>query len=203
MWLSEWSVDPLASTDISVRNTYLTVYGVLGFFQAICIMVGTSTVSIATLWASTNLHNTMLKNIMSSKMSFFDTTPLGRIMNRFSKDIDIMDTTIPWNLRTLLVTTLNVIGTMIVICYSNPLFIAVVIPIAFIYYFVQKFYIATARQVKRLESITRSPIYSQFGETISGAPTLRAYNANNRFIGESERRVDYNQTCYFAEIPSV
>ena len=67
----------------------------------------------------------------------------------------------------------------------------------FSYYFVQKYYIATARQVKRLEAITRSPIYSQFGETISGAPTIRAFNSNSRFISESERRVDYNQLCYY------
>ena len=65
------------------------------------------------------------------------------------------------------------------------------------YYFLQKFYVTTARQVKRLESITRSPIYSHFGETISGAPTIRAYNVVDRFIDESEKKVDFNQMCYY------
>lgn len=68
---------------------------------------------------------------------------------------------------------------------------------AFMYYFLQKFYVTTARQVKRLESITRSPIYSHFGETISGAPTIRAYNVVDRFIDESEKKVDFNQMCYY------
>ena len=136
----------------------MAVYGVLGFFQSLCIMIATAFISIETLKASTKLHYNMLTNIMSSKMSFFDTTPLGkfarkvipwnrssidkmcyencnicfnlgRILNRFSKDVDVMDTTVPMCWRTLLVTSLNVVGTIFVICYTNPLFIAVIIPI--------------------------------------------------------------------------
>jgi len=73
----------------------------------------------------------------------------------------------------------------------------VVIPIMILYYFVQKFYVTTARQVKRLESITRSPIYSHFSATITGAPTLRAFDVLDTFISESDRKVDQNQTCYY------
>merc|ERR1719400_340754 len=109
-------------------------------------------------------------------MSFFETTPLGRILNRLSKDVDICDTTIPNNLRGLLGTILNVLVTVIVIVFAMPIFLVVVIPIAIAYYFLQKFYVATARQVKRMESITRSPIYTHFSETITGGPTIRAYN---------------------------
>ena len=88
-------------------------------------------------------------------MSYFDTTPLGRILNRFSKDIDIVDVTIPMNLRMLLTQSFNVLGTLFVICFANPLFLTVIVPIVLLYYFLQKFYVATARQVKRMESITR------------------------------------------------
>ena len=112
-------------------------------------------------------------------MSFFDTTPTGRMLNRFSKDIDILDTTIPMNFRMLFNQSLNVLGTVFVVVFAMPVFILVVIPIAVVYYFIQKFYVATARQVKRMESISRSPIYNHFSETITGASTIRAFN---RFV---------------------
>ncbi len=100
-------------------------------------------------------------------MSFFDTTPLGRILNRFSKDIDIIDITIPMILRGLISQLLVVLGkkyfitflenwfyfslvfkgTILIVCYANPLFIAVMVPILVIYYFLQKFYVATARYI--------------------------------------------------------
>jgi len=197
LWLSNWSVDPAASTDISVRNKYLTVYGILGLSQALFVMLATGTTQIGCLKASSRLHNQMLDGIMHSTMAFFDTTPLGRVLNRFSKDIDIMDITIPMNTRMLFTQAFNVIGTLLVICIANPVFVAVVIPIMILYYMVQKFYVTTARQVKRLESITRSPIYSHFSASITGAPTLRAYNVTDTFITQSERKVDTNQSCYY------
>lgn len=96
--------------------------------------------------------------------------------------MDILDVTIPMNFRMLCNQLYNVIGTIFVICFANPIFISVVVPIALMYYFLQKFYVTTARQVKRLEAITRSPIYSHFGETINGAASLRAYNVVDRCV---------------------
>lgn len=69
---------------------------------------------------------------------------------------------------------------MVVISVSTYMFLAVIIPIGILYYFVQRFYVATSRQLKRLESVSRSPIYSHFGETIQGAQTIRAYNVQHR-----------------------
>ena len=69
-----------------------------------------------------------------------------------------------------------------------------------VYALLQRFYVATSRQLKRLESVSRSPIYSHFGETVQGAVTIRAYNKQQAFITESESRVDENQTCYYPGI---
>lgn len=74
----------------------------------------------------------------------------------------------------------QVVGTLVVISMSTPIFTAVILPIGLLYYFVQRFYVASSRQLKRLESVSRSPIYSHFGETIQGAPTIRAYNVQKR-----------------------
>lgn len=75
-----------------------------------------------------------------------------------------------------------------------------IIPIGIIYYFIQRFYVATSRQLKRLESVSRSPIYSHFGESITGTSTIRAYGVQDRFITESEAKVDFNQVCYYPSI---
>lgn len=88
------------------------------------------------------------------------------------------------------------------ITYTTTLFAVVIIPIGIIYYFLQRFYVATSRQLQRLVSVSRSPIYSHFGETITGAQSIRAFGQQNRFILESERKVDLHQTCYYPSIIS-
>lgn len=91
---------------------------------------------------------------------------------------------------------------MIVISITTPIFLAVIVPLAILYYFIQTFFVASSRQLKRIESITRSPIYSHFTESINGQSTIRAYRAQERFILDSEQRVDFNQQCSYPAIIS-
>jgi len=156
--------------------------------------------ALATLNASKILHKKMLTRVMMSPMSFFDTTPLGRIVNRFAKDVDVCDATLPGNLRSWLSTFANFVGTIATIMTVVPLFILVILPVAFVFFFVQKFYVSTSRQLKRLESISRSPIYSHFGETITGSSTIRAFGRGKDFVLQSEAKVDENQIAYYPSI---
>uniref|UniRef100_A0A182RRP5 ABC-type glutathione-S-conjugate transporter n=1 Tax=Anopheles funestus TaxID=62324 RepID=A0A182RRP5_ANOFN len=200
IWLTDWSEDPEASTDTSVRDMYLGVYGALGGAQSIALFLAALLISLGCLKAAKESHDKMLESSLRMPMSFFDTTPLGRIINRFSKDVDVVDNVLPVTIRAWLLFLFNVIGVFIVIGISTPIFLAVVPPLMVIYYFVQRFYIDTSRQLKRLESVTRSPIYSHFGESIGGQSTIRAYGQQNRFTQESERRVDYNQLVSYPTI---
>ncbi|XP_048239875.1 multidrug resistance-associated protein 1-like [Haliotis rufescens] len=208
VWLSEWTDDaqlndmtalPYNSTERLDRNNYyLGIYGALGAAQTIFVMGFSITVSIRSVHASRILHTRMLANVFKAPMSYFDTTPAGRIVNRFSQDIDTVDNELPLTFEMWIDTALLVLGTIIVISYSTPIFLAVIVPLFILYVFIQRFYIPTSRQVKRLESKTRSPIYSHFGETVSGASVIRAYGVADRFIEESEKRVDNNQRFAFA-----
>ncbi|GFR84872.1 multidrug resistance-associated protein 1 [Elysia marginata] len=146
------------------------------------------------------LHSGLLINILASPMSFFDTTPIGRIVNRFSKDIDTVDVVIPLISGMFLMCLFQTLSTILVISLSTPMFLAVIFPLLFFYYFVQKFYVASSRQLKRLESVSKSPIYSHFGETVTGAVTIRAFKQELRFIKDSENKVDENQICYYPSI---
>ena len=83
------------------------------------------------------------------------------------------------------------------------IFLLPIVPLAFVYWFVQKIYVATSRQLKRLESNSRSPIFSLFGETLSGVSTIRAYNLNEKFILDNESNVDKNQACYQPNIAAT
>nr|CAD7203960.1 unnamed protein product [Timema douglasi] len=146
------------------------------------------------------LHNGLLRNVLRLPQSTFDTTPTGRILNRFSSDINTLDVMFPMVLRFCIPHIYRLIATLCVISYSTPIFIVVIIPVSVIYYFIQRIYVATVRQVKRIESITRAPIFSHFEETITGAPTIRAYALEELFTKESEKRVDVNQMAIFPAV---
>uniref|UniRef100_T1JBI7 ABC-type glutathione-S-conjugate transporter n=1 Tax=Strigamia maritima TaxID=126957 RepID=T1JBI7_STRMM len=203
IWLSIWSEDPVSldgKQDIGLRDLRLGVYGGLGFGQASFVLFASYSLAVGCIKASKAVHGTMLSNVLRCPMSFFDTTPLGRILNRFSKDIDIVDTTIPMILRPLIGTFLQVISTIVIISISTPIFLIIAIPISILFYVVQRFYIFTSRQLKRLESITRSPIFSHFSETLSGASTIRAYSLENQFVSNFQQKVDTNHGCYYPSI---
>nr|CAD7400512.1 unnamed protein product [Timema poppensis] len=179
------------SSDIGVLDSalpHVLRMGVVTFFKLGC------------WFAAKVLHEALLKGVLRTPLWFFDTTPVGRILGRFSKDVDVLDTSLPQQISDWVYCLYEVVATLFVISYSTPIFITIIVPIGVIYYFIQRFYVATSRQLKRLESISKSPIYSHFGESVTGAPTIRAYRVQDRFIHESEEKVDFNQVCYFPGI---
>ncbi|XP_013178006.1 PREDICTED: multidrug resistance-associated protein 1 isoform X2 [Papilio xuthus] len=202
-WLSEWSNDKTiisenGTLDKSKRDLYLGVYGGLGVGQVVSVSVSSLALYLGTLAAARALHAGLLAGVLRAPtIGFFDCTPVGRVLNRFSKDVDVLDNVLPMTLRGWTSCFFSVLGTLFVISFSTPIFMSVILPIGLLYYVIQRFYVATSRQLKRLESVSRSPIYSHFGESITGATTIRAYGVTNRFVEESERGVDHNQSCYY------
>ena len=196
-WLNWWSEKKFEGQE---SGFYLGIYGAFGGIQAICIMILMIVFNLSALNGSKKMHKGMLIRVIKSPMSFFDTTPLGRIVNRFSKDVDVCDSTLPQNMRSWLSTFANFIGTMISIMTVLPLIIVLFVPSLFIFLIIQKMYVSTSRQLKRLESVSRSPIYSHFGETISGAPTIRAFGLQSDFVKQSDTKVDNNQMCYYPNV---
>ncbi|XP_052767473.1 multidrug resistance-associated protein 1-like isoform X2 [Mya arenaria] len=207
-WLTYWTEDELMKNQ-SLGQTeeyenrfiyYILWYTVIGVVQGGSIIAFGIFAMTRMVRASGILHNRMLECILRSPMSFFDTTPVGRIINRFSSDIDIMDDRLPLNFRLWNIQIFSTIATIVVVSINTPIFLVAIAPVTIIYLLLLKFYLPTARQVKRMESVLRSPIYNHFSESISGASVIRAYRCMDRFIKESERRVDKNAKFYFAAL---
>ncbi|XP_018496938.2 multidrug resistance-associated protein 1 [Galendromus occidentalis] len=195
-WLTEWSKDK--STENGTYN--LMIFGFLGVGQAIGLFLGVLSISLSTLSASRMLHDNLLMSILRAPMSFFDSTPIGRIVNRFSRDVEVLDSNLPQDIRVLVQQLLSLLSILFVICFNMPFFILVVIPVGVAYYLVQLLYISSSRQLRRLESTSRSPIFSHFGETLQGSSIIRAYGRTEDFIRESNERIDLNASSYFPQI---
>uniref|UniRef100_A0A8C1NE13 ATP-binding cassette, sub-family C (CFTR/MRP), member 3 n=1 Tax=Cyprinus carpio TaxID=7962 RepID=A0A8C1NE13_CYPCA len=201
-WLSEWTNDALQNGTQHRASTRVGVYAALGLSQGVLVMFSSFTLALGKIQAARKLHQTLLDNKFHTPQSFFDTTPIGRIINRFSKDIYVIDEVLPSTVLMFLGTFFASVSTMIVIIFSTPIFALVIVPLMLLYCCVQRFYVATSRQLKRLESVSRSPIYSHFSETITGTSVIRAYGRNTAFVLLSDMKVDENQKSYYPGIVS-
>uniref|UniRef100_A0A8C6XH06 ABC-type glutathione-S-conjugate transporter n=1 Tax=Naja naja TaxID=35670 RepID=A0A8C6XH06_NAJNA len=200
VWLSAWTNDPVINGTQQNVNMRIGVYAALGILQGLFVLISSFSLAMGGIKAARILHAALLENKLHTPQSFYDTTPTGRIINRFSKDIYVIDEVIPPTILMFLGTFFNSVSTMIVIIASTPLFAVVIIPLAVLYYFAQRFYVATSRQLKRLESVSRSPIYSHFSETVTGASVIRAYKREKSFVYSSDTKVNDNQKSYYPGI---
>lgn len=128
-WLSAWSDEYDGQHDKKMALGWrLGIYGALGTVESVSFLLSLISLAFAGLSASYNLHSPLLHNLFRSPMSFYDTTPLGRILNRCAKDIEIIDMLLPTNLRYFGMCVLQVTCTLIVIVISTPIFAVVVVP---------------------------------------------------------------------------
>ncbi|OAP61199.1 hypothetical protein AYL99_03400 [Fonsecaea erecta] len=189
-WLKRWSEINESYGSNPQVGKYIGIYFAFGIGGA----------GLVVIQASRKLHDRMAYAIFRSPMSFFDTTPVGRILNRFSSDIYRVDEVIARTFNMLFVNTGRALFTLGVIAASTPIFLVLVVPLGFVYIMYQKYYLRTSRELKRLDSVSRSPIYAHFQESLGGVSTIRAYRQQRRFTLENEWRMDANLRAYF---PSV
>ena len=203
-WLSLWADENEEHPEDAEENAkkYLGLYGILGAVEMVVEFSREIIHYLNCARASKHMHAVLLAGVMRSPMSFFDTTPNGRIVNRFSSDVNTIDQTIPNEVNDFLWSVCDVVAVLIMISVSTPMFVSVILPLFIIFYFVQKLYIAASRQLKRLESISKSPVFAHFSETIQGASSIRAYREADRFIRESEVRVLENVKSFYLSVSS-
>lgn len=169
---------------------YLAIYACLAVAFMVITALREGVLFGGSLVASGHIHRRLMEAVMHAKFRFFDSTPLGQLMNRFSKDIELVDQEIAPVAVGVVHCMASIITIVILISVITPAFLIAGVFITIMYFLIGMFYINSSRDLKRLESVQRSPLYQQFGETLSGMTTIRAYGDERRFIRENMHKVN-------------
>ncbi|KAK6505820.1 hypothetical protein TWF481_007711 [Arthrobotrys musiformis] len=194
VWLNKWSSDP----DPKKTPFYMGIYTLLvfSFLALLTLWVGHCGRWPMTLSAE-NLHKWQLATMMKGKMSYFSATDVGVTTNRFSQDLVLIDTELPMAMINCTESGLLVIGLIAITLVATP-WIAMTLPfLAASFYYLQRFYLRTSRQMRLLDIEAKSPLYTHFQETLSGIATIRAFSWEKDFNDESEKLLSVSQKPYY------
>ncbi|KAL8702682.1 MAG: hypothetical protein Q9201_004143 [Fulgogasparrea decipioides] len=193
LWLSYWTSDKFGYT----TGAYIGTYAALGVAQALLMFAFSVALSIlGTNSSKVMLHDAMTR-VLRAPMGFFDTTPLGRITNRFSKDVDTMDNNLTDSIRMYFFTLAMIISVFTLIIVFFHYFAIALGPLFLIFLFSAAYYRTSAREMKRHESVLRSGVFSRFGEAVSGVSSIRAYGLEDRFVRGIRQSVDEMNSAYY------
>ncbi|CAB3401241.1 unnamed protein product [Caenorhabditis bovis] len=203
LWLSDWSnANAQATTyknitDSTINTEYrLIIYAIFGGLEIVLLSTALALLTIGSLQASYALHAPVIKALLRAPLAFYDKTPLGRIINRLSRDLDVVDK-LQDSFRMLMQCLLNACMILALVSLSTPIFLVFVIPFIFVYYNIMKYFIPTSRQLKRLESAHRSPIMSMISESIHGTSSIRAFKKTESICKQLAKKVDKFSQCRY------
>uniref|UniRef100_A0AAZ3PPC5 ATP-binding cassette, sub-family C (CFTR/MRP), member 9 n=1 Tax=Oncorhynchus tshawytscha TaxID=74940 RepID=A0AAZ3PPC5_ONCTS len=197
VFLMVFSINGTANGDAGLPDSYyVPVFIILcGAGIALCLITSL-TVEFLGLSAATNLHHNLLNKIIHAPIRFFDVTPLGQILNRFSADTNIIDQHIPPTLESLTRSTLLCLSAIGVIAFVTPSFLIALIPLAVSFYFIQKYFRVASKDLQDLDDSTQLPLLCHFSETAEGLTTIRAFRHESRFKQKMLELTDTNNTAY-------
>nr|XP_014970249.1 ATP-binding cassette sub-family C member 8 isoform X2 [Macaca mulatta] len=207
-WLAKWTDSALTLTpaarncslsqECSLDQTvYAMVFTVLCSLGIVLCLVTSVTVEWTGLKVAKRLHRSLLNRIILAPMRFFETTPLGSILNRFSSDCNTIDQHIPSTLECLSRSTLLCVSALAVISYVTPVFLVALLPLAIVCYFIQKYFRVASRDLQQLDDTTQLPLLSHFAETVEGLTTIRAFRYEARF---QQKLLEYTDSNNIASL---
>uniref|UniRef100_A0A8C6Q259 ATP-binding cassette, sub-family C (CFTR/MRP), member 9 n=1 Tax=Nothobranchius furzeri TaxID=105023 RepID=A0A8C6Q259_NOTFU len=196
-WLALWtSVWCLRGSCLQKDSYYLPVFIALCAAGITLCFITSLAVEFLGLSAATNLHHNLLNKIIHAPIRFFDVTPLGQILNRFSADTNIIDQHIPPTLESLTRSTLLCLSAIGVIASITPTFLIALVPLAVAFYFIQKYFRVASKDLQDLDDSTQLPLLCHFSETAEGLTTIRAFRHEARFKQRMLELTDTNNTAY-------
>ncbi|KAK1229440.1 hypothetical protein PQX77_007488 [Marasmius sp. AFHP31] len=182
------------------QGQYIALYAGLGAASALLQFVTSFIFAVAGLFASLKMFRVAFRAVLKSPTSFFDTTPVGRLLSRLSKDQDTLDQELTANLSQFLLTFSSVLGTVALVFYVFPYLGIIFVPMVIIYYIASVYYRHSSVETKRLDSLMRSVLYSSYNETLTGLATIRAYGEQGRAIRDAEQGLDMENRAYYMTI---
>ncbi|KAI6366360.1 ABC transporter 7 [Pyricularia grisea] len=178
------ALDIVVNSEVNAQY-YLVILAIIGLAGSLTAFLRDLWIFFGSLTASAKIHTRLLGAVTRAKFRFFDVTPLGQMMNRFSKDMEAVDQEVAPIAIGILSCALGITVTVVLIASITPGFLIAAVFITMAYILLAKFYLTSSRDLKRLESVQRSPLFQQFGETLSGVTTIRAYGDERRFVRDN------------------
>lgn len=193
LWLSFWTSNKFALGE----NTYIAGYVALGTAQCLLMFAFSIMLTMLGTRASRTLLGKAVHRTLRAPMSFFDTTPLGRITNRFSRDVDVMDNNLTDAIRMYLLTLAMIISVFALIIAFFHWFAVALVPLVIIFLLASSYYRSSAREVKRFESVLRSVVFAKFAEGLNGVASIRAYGLKDKFVDDLRGAIDEMNAAYY------
>jgi len=204
-WLSVWAEattkaqinnDPLTGSE---TTWYLNIYAAFGIGGVLCLTFRSLAMAIHRLRASKQLHDNLTDSILRAPVSFFDVTPIGRVLNRFAADMDKIDLELTQSLGQAASTTFSVLGAAAaIIAATKGTLLVALLPIGYINYVVQKWFRKSSTELQRAASVANSPIFTDFSQMLSGTATIRAYGKQSKFFTNCQKSFDKFNALYTA-----
>ncbi|CAG5933599.1 unnamed protein product, partial [Menidia menidia] len=176
---------------------YLGIYGGLTVATILFGFVRNLLLFNVLVRSAQSLHNSMFKAILRTPVRFFDINPIGRVLNRFSKDIGQLDANMPWTFVDFIQVFLQILGVIAVASSVIPWILIPVFPLLIVFIFLRRYFLQTSRDVKRLESTTRSPVFSHLSSSLQGLWTIRAFGSEQRFQKDFDAHQDLHSAAWF------
>ncbi|XP_049947426.1 ATP-binding cassette sub-family C member 4-like [Schistocerca serialis cubense] len=183
--------------ELLTTENYISLY--VGIIVALLVTAFTRSLAFYKICVtcSKNLHNKMFTNLMKAPMRFFHTNPSGRILNRFSKDMGAVDEILPKSLLEAIQALMLVVGTLFVSVSVNWVYLIPIIIMGCIFWCVRKVYLKSSKNLKRLEGMTKSPVFTHVIATLQGLTTIRAYNAEDILKEEFDKHQDLHTSSFY------
>ncbi|KAI8891188.1 P-loop containing nucleoside triphosphate hydrolase protein, partial [Backusella circina FSU 941] len=168
--------------------------------NTICIIIATTRYFIlywGTLKASMTFYEDLLYHVFRAPLRFFDKTPVGRIVNRFSKDISTIDSEIPMDVSNMIIQWMNILSIVFVSITVLPMSIVPLIFVTLVNTYLGSKFAIASRELRRMDSVSRSPMLTHFNETITGITTIRAFGLTKEFLLSMIDKIDLNSRPLF------
>jgi len=189
------------------QKNYVTllVYGTVVISSLLFTTASSFCFYLVAVKASENLHHEMTEAVIKAPVLIFDTNPVGRILNRFSKDIGCMDDLLPGQLLFTVQMLFIVVSATVLTSVSNVWLFIVCTPLTFLFLYLAKYYLKSSREIRRLESLTCSPVYSCIADTVEGLEIIRSSKMEQEFLRRLYRlvlrvhtliEINENNECY-------
>ncbi|XP_073010335.1 ABC transporter C family member 13 isoform X3 [Typha latifolia] len=197
LWLSYW-VDTTTGTEYT--SFYLVILSIFGFINSLFTLARAFSFANGGLRAAIRVHAELLNKLLNAPVYFFDQNPSGRVLNRLSSDLYTVDDSLPFILNILMANFFSLLGIAVVLSYAQVFFLLLLFPFWYVYRKLQFYYRSTSRELRRLDSVARSPIYSSFTETLDGSSTVRAFQKEELFMTRFIEHISLYQQTSFSEL---